>query len=184
MVKSGDLEAGEEDDLKYYTKMYEFCSQTDVTDSENYARVCEMIDIESYIDYYAIMLYIGRSGDWPWLNYGLWRTEKKENSLYGDGKWRWVIFDLNSPGFSVDLDSIKYVMDNDEMFKNMMTNETFRTQLMLRIEELADRVFDAEKMNEILVEYQDFMAEPMRKHNKRFFGDDSLSVFYDGIEEL
>lgn len=184
MVKSGELEAGEEDDLKYYSKMYEFCSQTDLTDSGNYARVCEMIDIESYIDYYAIMLYIGRCGDWPWLNYGLWRTEKTENSLYGDGKWRWIIFDLNSPGFGIDLDSIKYVMDHDEMFKNMMTNETFRTQLMLRIEELADGVLDAGNMNEILAEYQDFMAEPMRKHDKRFFGDDSLSSFYEEIGKL
>lgn len=56
MVKSGDLEVGEEEDLKYYSIMYEFCSQTDVTQPQNYDRVCEMIDIESYIDYYAVML--------------------------------------------------------------------------------------------------------------------------------
>lgn len=130
------------------------------------------------------MLYIGRSGDWPWLNYGLWRVEKTENGPYGDGKWRWIIFDLNSPGFSVDLDSIKYVMDHDEMFKNMMTNYTFRAQLILRIEELADTVLEAERMNDILIEYQSFMAEPMRKHDKRFFGDDTLTCFNEEMEKL
>jgi len=184
MVKSGALEEGEEDSLKYYSKMYEFCSQSDVTREENYEKVCELIDIDSYIDYYAIMLYIGRSGDWPWLNYGLWRVEKTENSPYGDGKWRWIIFDLNSPGFSVDLDSIKYVMDHDEMFKNMMTNDTFRAQLIHRIEELADTVLEAEQMNDILIEYQSFMAEPMKKHDKRFFGDDSLTCFNEEMEKL
>lgn len=184
MIKSGALEEGEEDNLKYYSKMYEFCSQSDVAREENYEKVCELIDIESYIDYYAIMLYIGRSGDWPWLNYGLWRVEKTENGPYGDGKWRWIIFDLNSPGFSVDLDSIKYVMDHDEMFKNMMTNYTFRAQLILRIEELADTVLEAERMNDILIEYQSFMAEPMRKHDKRFFGDDTLTCFNEEMEKL
>jgi len=184
MVKSGALEEGDEEDLKYYSNMYEFCSQSDVTKKENYEKVCKLIDIDSYIDYYAIMIYIGRCGDWPWLNYGLWRVEKTENSPYGDGKWRWVVFDLNSPGFDTDLDSIQYVMDNDEMFKNMMTNDIFRAQLISRIEELADTVFAPERMKEILVEYQDFMAEPMRKHNKRFMGDDSLSSFYEGMGEL
>lgn len=47
MIKSGALEEGEEDNLKYYSKMYEFCSQSDVAREENYEKVCELIDIES-----------------------------------------------------------------------------------------------------------------------------------------
>ncbi len=184
MIKSGELEEGEEEDLKYYSKMYEFCSQTDVTKEENYQRVCEMIDIESYIDYYAIMCYIGRSGDWPWLNYGLWRVEKTENTPYGDGKWRWVIFDLNSPGFGVDLDSVGYVMEHDEMFNNLMKNDNFRSLLLTRMEEMADTVFAADKMNEKLDEYREYMAEPMRENDRRFFGDDTLFAFEAGIDEL
>lgn len=184
MIKSGELEEGEEDDLKYYSKMYEFCSQTDVTELENYEKVCEMIDIESYIDYYAVMLYIGRTGDWPWLNYGLWRVDKTDNSLYGDGKWRWIIFDLNSPGFSTDLDSIAYAMDNDIMFKNLMTNDAFRSRLIDRMEELADTVFNNGAMEDILCEYETFIAEPMRENDKRFFGDDSLSAFYGEMDGL
>lgn len=184
MIKSGELEEGEEEDLKYYSKMYEFCSQTDVTELENYEKVCEMIDIESYIDYYAVMLYIGRTGDWPWLNYGLWRVDKTDNSLYGDGKWRWIIFDLNSPGFSTDLDSIAYAMDNDIMFKNLMTNDAFRSRLIDRMEELADTVFNNGAMEDILCEYETFIAEPMRENDKRFFGDDSLSAFYGEMDGL
>ncbi|WP_286081036.1 CotH kinase family protein [Parablautia intestinalis] len=184
MIKGGTLEVGEEDDLKYYSLMYEFCSQSDITKEINYEKVCEMIDIESYIDYYAIMIYIGRSSDWPKANFGLWRTKKTDNSPYGDDKWRWIIWDLNSAGFSISLDSIEYVMENDAMFKNMMTNDTFRAELFLRIEELADTVFEAEKMNGILAEFQNFMTEPLRKHNKRFLGDDSLINFYEEMEKL
>lgn len=118
------------------------------------------------------------------MNYGFWRVDKTDLSLYGDGKWRWIIFDLNSPGFITDLDSIAYAMDNDEMFKNLMTNDAFRTRLLDRIEELTDTVFGYDVMEGILTEYQAFIAEPMRENDKRFFGDDSLSVFYAEMDEL
>lgn len=184
LIKNGELAEGEEDDYKYFSNMIEFCSQSDVTKEENYEKVCELIDIESYIDYYAVMLYIARREDWPWLNYALWRVRKEEGGSFGDGKWRWMIFDLNSSGFHADMDSIQYVMDNDEMFKNLMTNNTFRAKLVSRMEWLADTVFTSEKMAEKLNAYQNFIAEPMRENDRRFFGDDSLSVFSDEMEAL
>ena len=91
---------------------------------------------------------------------------------------------MNSPGFSTDLDSIAYAMDNDEMFKNLMTNDAFRSRLLDRIEELIDTVFDYDVMEDILTEYQAFIEEPMRENDKRFFDDDSLSVFYAEMNEL
>lgn len=182
LIKSGELEEGDEEDYKYFSKMRNFCSQSDVTNDLNYEKVCEMIDIESYIDYYAVMLYIGRSGDWPSMNYALWRVKKSENSPYGDGKWRWMIYDLNSPGSSVDSDPIEYVMENDEMFSNLMSNDTFRTKLIFRVEELADFEFDFEGMNERFDKYQEFISQPMSENDKRFYGDDSLSVFEAELE--
>lgn len=184
MMKGTELVEGEEDDYKYFSNMIEFCSQSDVTKEDNYEKVCELIDIESYIDYYSVMLYIGRCGDWPDSNYALWRVRKNEAGPFGDGKWRWMIYDLNSSGFYADTDSIQYVMDNDEMFKNLMTNDTFRAQLIRRIEELADTVFTSESMTEKLNEYQVFITEPMRENDRRFFGDDSLSDFNYEVEVL
>lgn len=182
LIKSGELEEGDEEDYKYYLNMINFCSKSDVANDINYKKVCEMIDIDSCIDYYAVMLYIGRSGDWPSMNYALWRVKKSENSPYGDGKWRWMIYDLNSPGSSVESDPIEYVMANDEMFRNLMSNNTFRTELILRVEELSDSEFDFEGMNERFDKYQDFINQPMRKNDKRFFGDDSLNIFEAELE--
>ena len=184
MIKNGELAEGDEDDYKYFSNMIEFCSQSDVTIDKNYKKVCDLIDIESYIDYYAAMLYIGRNSDWPWLNYALWRVKKNENSIFGDGKWRWMIFDLNSAGYNAGFDSINYVMENDAMFKNMMTNDSFRVQLISKIEELTDTVFNIEEMEEKITDYHDFMAEPMRENNRRFYGEDSLSVFDNELEML
>lgn len=184
VIKEGVLEEGEEEDFRYYSKMVDYCSKSDLTIAENYEKVCEMIDMNSYIDYYAVMLYVARNSDWPMGNYAMWRVKKTEAGSYGDGKWRWAVFDLNSAGFIVDFNSIEYVMDNDEMFKNMMTNDTFRKQLISKIEEIADTVFNYQDINKELEEYMDYMEEPMRKNNERFFGDNSLTDFYGEIEKI
>ncbi len=184
MVKGGVLAEGEEEDFKYYRHMVDFCSESDLTKSENYSKVCQMIDMESYIDYFAAMLYTAREGDWPSPNYGCWRVRKKEDGAYGDGKWRWMVFDLNSQGFQPDLDTIDLAMDADGMFSNLMTNPSFRRQLLHRIEELTDTVFEVDTMEERVDEYQGFISEAMRENDRRFYNDDSLAVFNAEIEEF
>lgn len=184
MIKEGILDEGDEEDYKYYSKMIEFCSETDTTKEANYKRICELIDIESYTDYYAVMLFIGRNADWPTGNFALWRVKKSESGPYGDGKWRWMIFDLNSPGFSPEFDSIQYTIDNDAMFKNLMRNDMFRTQLICKIEQLANTSFSGEVMGNRINEYIEFASGPMKVNDRRFFNDDSLDIFYKEMEEL
>ncbi len=184
MIKAGNLAEGEEDDYNYYRKMVEFCSESDLTEDENYDKVCQMIDMESYIDYCAVMLYTAREVDWPVGNFACWRTKKKEAGPYGDGKWRWMVYDFNSMGFQPEKDTVDLAVSADEMLENMMTNGMFRGRLLQRIEELADTVFEAGAMEEKLDEYREFMAEPMRENDRRFYNDDSLMDFEAGIEEL
>lgn len=85
-----------------------------------------------------------------------------------------MFYDFNSPGYSINFDSIEYAMAENKMFKNLVTNDTFREQLLSRIEEFSDTVFNFEDMSESIDKYQAFIADPMRKNDKRFYGDDSL----------
>lgn len=45
-------------------------------------------------------------------------------------------------------------------------------------------VFDYNKMNERIEEFEAFMTEPMRENDRRFFNDASLSEFDKEIEAL
>ena len=65
-----------------------------------------------------------------------------------------------------------------------MSNDMFRQQLINRIKELSDTVFEAEAMDKELDEYQAFMSEAMRENDRRFYNDDSLETFNAEIEEL
>lgn len=68
MVKNGLIEEGMEEDIRLWTDTENFISSHNMADVENYKRACELIDIESFIHYYACQIYIARNGDWPMSN--------------------------------------------------------------------------------------------------------------------
>lgn len=70
------------------------------------------------------------------------------------------------------------------MFKNLMTNNTFRTQLLQRIREIANANFSPEIMEQRINRYKEFISDPMKENDKRFFNDDSLAVFDLEMKEL
>ena len=53
-----------------------------------------MIDIQSYIDYYAFEIYVANC-DSISNNYAMWRTRNVKSSPYYDGKWRWILYDTD-----------------------------------------------------------------------------------------
>ena len=75
-------------------------------------------------------------------------------------------------------------MENDGMFKNLMTNNTFRTQLLQRIREIANANFSPEIMEQRINRYKEFISDPMKENDKRFFNDVSLAVFDLEMKEL
>lgn len=76
MIKNGELAEGEAEDYELYTEMMGYMENTDFTIDENYAYACELLDMQSFIDYFAAEIYYGRYGDWPVSNFAVWRTRK------------------------------------------------------------------------------------------------------------
>ena len=84
---------------------------------EAYDRIDSTIDIQNYIEYMAIEIFVG-NGDT--LNVKRYRNPN------GDGKWRWVLFDLDW-AFDVDTNSISRWLDP----QGMGTNKYTRTELFI-----------------------------------------------------
>ena len=84
------------EDYELYTEMMGYMENTDFTIDENYAYACELLDMQSFIDYFAAEIYYGRYGDWPVSNFAVWRTRETGEGTYEDGKWRWLLPVINS----------------------------------------------------------------------------------------
>ena len=181
IIKNGNLEVGTEEDKEAYEQMKNFVEYADMTVEQNYQMACTLLDMQSFIDYFAAEIYMARQVDWPSANYALWRSRDVSDKLYEDGKWRWMLFDVNTAAMVddfIDHDTLAYVIQESRMFANLSTNAGFRESFSKRILEMADTIFAPEIVEEKLAEYEKLMAEPMEKNHQRFFGTSNDSFYY------
>lgn len=142
MVKNGTLEEGDEATALAFDEFLRWAGTADMTDPANYQKVCDTIDIQNFMDYVTIETYINNV-DWAtdYLNnWQMWRATVPDETINGaDGKWRFMLYDLD---FAADYfengstlagsDSLNnlYMGENDynfvPMFYNLLNNETFR----------------------------------------------------------
>lgn len=183
MIKNGLIEEGMEEDIGLWNDTKSFISSHNMADAANYKQACELIDIESFIHYYACQIYIARNGDWPMSNYAMWRTREKGSGSYEDGKWRWMLFDVNSGGldsYLISFDSVKSTIESDKVFASLMRNEEFKKKLSDAIMEYADTIFKKEKIDKAVEGFISNFEESIMLSNKRFFGN---HVTEDGFLE-
>ena len=78
-----------------YNKMLEL-AESGITDDKKFEQLCSMMDIDNYMHYLAMQLFIDNR-DWPGNNYKAWRYVASEGeevtSKYQDGKWRYFFYD-------------------------------------------------------------------------------------------
>ena len=187
MIKNGAIEVGTEDDKKVlYDTMVYYIESHDMSIEENYRKACELIDIDSFIDYFAIESYIARRGDWPKSNYALWRSRYISEKPYEDGKWRWMLFDVNSKSMKSDYYYFDFIEENrkdSKMFDSLCENDEFRHKFSDRMIELTNSNFDKEMVKQKITEYVQLMDKPIKKHFQRFFGT-SNELFHSEIEDI
>ena len=187
--QQGYLALGNEEDEKLYDDMYAFIAGSDLSADANYWKVCELIDVDSYIDYCAAEIYIANL-DWPHNNFGLWRTRTAEQGKYSDGRWRWILFDVNNASVMsskcIELDLFAEVVANDPMFSSMMDNDEFSRKFVSRILDMANNEFLPENINLFLDEYRELMKDPLTKEYERFYGKDTnkLLNFEEELQDI
>jgi len=121
-----------------FLEMMNWLSQTDLTDDDNYETLCQLIDMDNFIDYVILETYIG-NWDWPGNNMRCWQVD--------DGPWRWIFFDGDYAFIREDFDAFDNLMytgpqtgsNNTQatlMFRKLMTNPHFVDRFSLRLNEL------------------------------------------------
>ena len=181
LVKDGALEIGEDKDMDDYHYMVSFLSEADMSDKQNYEKACSIVDIGSLIDYYATMIFVGRFNDWiePHRNIAMWKTRDTSDGVYEDGRWRWIIYDLNSGSQALDnvfVDTIEAVLDNKSIFWNMCRSDAFVDAFCKRMISLMNNEFEFERVSKMIVHYKDLLVEPMKKNNLRYFDSEESDI--------
>jgi hypothetical protein len=185
LVKQNRIEIGFEEDRALLDELVEYITGNDMSIDENYQHVCEMIDMQSYIEYFAAEIYIANT-DWPEFNQAMWRTKYRASDTYSDCKWRWILFD-------VDLSmEVKYAQKNlmnnainrDALFASLMENKAFVAALSEQLLVMATDTFAPEKVDVFVDDYKALMADAMLLNYRRFVGNDmTLEDFNQGCDD-
>ena len=151
-----------------------------MSDAVNYEKACQMIDIDSFIDYYASMMYVARSHDWLNYNTALWRTRTSDDNVgFSDGRWRWILFDCNgftmgiaSPS-SFDHNTLAYALEKSSVFRSLWNNKDFRCAFQQRIIYLGDTLFNQQITSNLINSFSEQMYPVMSQSWRRWYGSDN-----------
>lgn len=136
----------------------------DAANSETYDEICRVLDIDNYVNYMAVQLYLG-NWDWP-------QNNTKGFRYIDGGKFRFILYDLdgafnaNSP-FSTFMDKEYYQFDQlyprslgrifgqirfVTLFRNLLQNEDFRRRFIDTYCLIGGSVYEASRSTEIIDE--------------------------------
>ena len=190
LIKEGELSNGDESELDLYNNFFTEYSKKDVLSSSVYEEINNVLDIDSFIEHFAIGIYIG-TWDWPGHNDGVWRYsgEKIENNPYSDGRWRYITFDLDysmgntfsffggwggnqEPGYAKDniAELEKNKKGQSTLFLMLLKNEDFKKKYALRFCDFANAVFNLDRVDALINDYKDNYLEMLANGEVRWKG--------------
>ena len=174
-VKINHFAEGSDEAMQYYQQLMTFISSNDLSVDANYQKVCNMIDIQSLIDWYVVNSYWNNiDANIFTINSMMWRSINTGSNPYEDGKWRFGIYDLDhatsSSSFflidSIQSKNIKYAYQfdyfiepfpfgavspvEDPLMYAFMANADFRKQFYDTYREIATNNFDPDRVQQRL----------------------------------
>jgi hypothetical protein len=120
------------------------------------------MDVGNYIDYFLSQIYFAND-DWLENNIRVWRFKSESYSSYDsaplDGKWRWLVFDLDSAmglfgSSDYNADTLSFATNEvlgkgtwaTEMIRSLLTREDFRIIFINRYADLLNTTFESSRV--------------------------------------
>lgn len=194
IVKNNEVNTDDPKDMELYTSLLDFAKTNDMSVESNYRYIESKIDIQSMIDYYITEIYVGNADAFS-NNLALWRVKIPTDDVYGDGKWRWLLYDLDeSCGMITEMNSASAdsfidghweinPLTDDILFSSLIKNKEFKARFIHSFEEMAEKNFNYESVHKKLSGLSSRCKAADIKSQERFRGDFIISS-YDPNEDF
>lgn len=215
VIKRGELEEGNEEntkDLNLFRDMFLYITRNDMSEPVFYEAACELVDMESFADYFAFELYIANEDTvFENNNWRMWRVREDDMATeYSDGRWRFAAYDNDfSTGIYAGPESalednishrIAKSSDKErksnikhyhtlELFRSLLQNEDFENRLILALCDMRNIYFAPrytfELMEEMSPAYLQLVPDTLRRFGPGWVAEQNVKKYYAGkVEEL
>ena len=197
IVKEAEIEEGPKEEWEQLKNFFDEYSKKDLADEKVYEDIKNYIDINSMIEFFATGIYIS-IGTWPAQNEVEWRNmgDKIEGNRYSDGKWRFMIYDLDYTmgtqfhGVGLyDSDNFKFVESKSDKFPSnlfiglLKNNTDFRNKFINIYCDYANEIYKSERVNELIEKYRNEYLEIVAYSQLRWWGWDSKLEGYSNYKQ-
>ena len=164
----------------YYQETINFFTNNDLSLKANYEHALNYIDIEYYMDYYIAQIYSANI-DWPHNNNVFFR--KNKNYVEGanakkehDGKWRWLMKDLDLSFSDVTFNMITHTKENsiwgnyykDIIFNSLLQSSDFKNSFINRFADLLNSIYQPEYIVNVIDVMQNVIRPEMPNYINRW----------------
>ncbi|MBN1351127.1 CotH kinase family protein [candidate division KSB1 bacterium] len=175
-------------DEQHYQNLLGYVSTHDMSETSAYEYVSTQMDIDNFILYTLTVIYYANS-DWPWNNVKCWRPRTAE------GKWKWLLFDLDycfhGGHLGPDANVFNEMRNQDNgttlLFFKLMTNKTFRNKFVNFFADHINITFDPDRVLRIIEQFKNGIEKELPRHIDRwkysFVGPWWLGKSIDSMEE-
>ena len=192
ILKENEIEEGSQEECDKYLQIAEQYSLIDLSNDKNYIEIEKYFDMDSFIENYAVGLYLG-TWDWPLQNQGMWKSfgDKNNGNEYTDGKWRFISYDLDfSMGMTFEnygglegyqYDNFKHMQQRrgqkppTKLFIALLKNKDFRNKFINVYCDYANEVMNINKINVIINNYKEHITWMFANGKFRWWNDGETS---------
>lgn len=175
MIKDGELEEGEDEDILLYDELLSFIDM-DLSEDRNYEQFSQVMDVQSMADYCAAQIYIGNA-DWMMgKNEALWRSRDRS---FNDGRWQYILCDTEyssgTYGFettSVGTDHFRMALEGHPLFASAIRNPSFQKLFLDALRSIGTESLSYESVDAALETYA-AQWKPLIEDYYLRFGDTS-----------
>ena len=182
----GDKNADEE-----YEELLEQIKANPPSTAEGYAFIESKIDVTNHVDYIIAESFFANT-DWPINNCDFWRAHTNESAtVYGDGRWRWMLYDLDVAGEKgADFDMFDYLTSKkmtgeDEpgfLINQLWKNEAFKAYFIARYTELLNTVFKPVRTEAIIRDAAAAIEPEIERHFRRWGRETTLAEWQHAVD--
>jgi hypothetical protein len=179
-----EVNAGDNAD---YKTLVTFAWSHDLTVPANYDYVKSQIDIDEFMNYFIAELYF-RNHDWLHRNTKYWRRQNPE------GKWRWMLFDLDW-GFGGEINegpeqyttnSLQWAFDTSGavLLERFLQNQDFKNEFVQRFASHLNITFNPDRVTQIIDKLKAGIEPEMPAHIAKWGWPRDMDEWDNEIEVL
>lgn len=167
-----------------YKELIAWLKENGCTTEENLQYVADRVDIDNYLEYEMLEIFVG--------NTDAGNIKKYRNAKSGDGKWRWVLFDLDWGFTTLDTNSMRRYLDPEgvgvnkntdtTLFVQLMKNKTIKDRFLTKFGQMLATDFSTEAVIAKIDAMYETLKPEMSRHYEKW--DGSVSQWKKEVERV